>query len=195
MSITGLVRTIVGDCRLRATRWVLALRVRLRNPTLFSDPTAVWDYGYHDIDAIQLGQGVRVYAFTEVLVQRRAKHSPVEGRLMLGDAVVISTGVNIRAAGGVIRVGDRTGIGQHCVLVGANHRIEPGVPRFHTPWDDVKCGVEIGSNVWVGANCVILPGARIGDNAVIAAGSVVLGEVPAGQLWGGVPARYIKTIE
>ena len=38
-------------------------------------------------------------------------------------------------------------------------------------------------------------GARIGDNAVIAAGSVVRGEVPAGELWGGVPARRIKTIE
>ncbi|MGH7021908.1 MAG: acyltransferase [Brevundimonas sp.] len=195
MSIGGLVRILIGDSRLQATRWVLALRVRLRNPTLYSDPTAIWDYGYHDLDAIELGQGVRVYAFTEVLVQRRAKHSPVEGRLVLGDAVVISTGCNIRAAGGVIRVGDRSGIGQHCVLVAANHRIEPGVPRFHTPWDDVKCGVEIGANVWVGAGCAILPGARIGDNAVIAAGSVVRGEVPAGQLWGGVPARYIKTIE
>lgn len=195
MSIGGLVKTVVGDWRLHVTRWVLALRVRLRNPTLFSDPTAIWDYGYRDLDAIQLGHGVRVYAFTEVLVQRRAKHSPVEGGLALGDAVVISTGCNIRAAGGVIRIGDRSGIGQLCVLVAANHRIEPGVPRFHTPWDDVKCGVDIGTNVWVGANCTILPGARIGDNAVIAAGSVVRGEVPAGELWGGVPARYIKTIE
>lgn len=195
MSLGGLLKVLVGDCRLRATRWLLALRVRLRNPTLFSDPTVIWDYGYRDVDAIQLGQGVRVYAFTEVLVQRHARHSPVEGGLVLGDAVVISTGCNIRAAGGVIRVGDRSGIGQHCVLVGANHRIEPGVPRFHTPWDDVKCGVEIGANVWIGANCTVLPGARIGDNAVIAAGSVVRGEVPAGELWGGVPARYIKTIE
>jgi len=50
-------------------------------------------------------------------------------------------------------------------------------------------------NVWIGAGCIVLPGARIGDNAVIAAGSVVRGEVPAGELWGGVPAKYIKTIE
>ena len=195
MSPRGLLKVLVGDCRLRATRWMLALRVRLRNPTLFSDPTVIWDYGYRDIDAIQLGQGVRVCAFTEMLVQHRARHSPVEGGLILGDAVLISTGCNIRAAGGVIRVGPHSGIGQLCVLVAANHSIKPGVPRFHTPWDDIKCGVEIGANVWVGANCTILPGARIGDNAVIAAGSVVRGEVPAGELWGGVPARYIKTIE
>lgn len=195
MSIGGLVKTLVDDCRLQATRRVLALRVRLRNPSLFSDPTAIWDYGYHDLDAIQLGHGVRVNAFTEVLVHRHAKHSPVEGGLILGDAVVLSTGCNIRAAGGVIRIDDHSAIGQLCVLVAANHRIEPGVPRFHTPWDDVRYGIEIGANVWVGANCTILPGARIGDNAVIAAGSVVRGEVPAGELWGGVPARRIKTIE
>lgn len=195
MSIGGLARVLVGDGRLYATRWILRLRIRLRHPTLFSDPSAIWDYGYRDIDAIQLGEGVRVYAFTEVLVQRHTRHSPVEGGLMLGDAVVVSTGVNIRAAGGIIRIGDRSGIGQHCVLVAANHRIEPGVPRFHTPWDKTRCGVEIGSNVWIGAGCMILPGARIGDNAVIAAGSVVRGVVPAGELWGGVPARYIKTIE
>jgi len=195
MSITGLVRTVVGDCRLRATRWVLALRVRLRNPTLFSDPTAIWDYGYKDVDAIQLGQNVRVLAFTEVLVQRRSRYSPHEGGLVLGDGVTISTGSNIRAAGGIIRIGDLAGIGQQCTLVASNHKIEPGVPRFHTPWDETRYGIEIGVNVWVGAGCVILPGVRIGDNAVIAAGSVVTGEVPAGQLWGGVPARYIKTIE
>jgi len=79
--------------------------------------------------------------------------------------------------------------------VAANHRLEPGVARIHTPWDETRCGVTIGANVWVGAQCVVLPGARIGDNAVIAAGSVVRGEVPAGELWGGVPAKYIKTIE
>lgn len=195
MSIGGLMKILIGDCRLRASRWILACRIRLRNPTLFSDPTAIWDYGYDDVDAIELGANVRICAFAEIIVHRRSRHSSVEGRLVLGNGVAISTGANVRAAGGVIRIGDRSGIGQLCVLVAANHMIEPGVPRFHTPWDNVRCGIEIGTNVWVAAGCMILPGARIGDNAVIAAGSVVRGEVPAGQLWGGVPARYIKTIE
>jgi acetyltransferase-like isoleucine patch superfamily enzyme len=54
--------------------------------------------------------------------------------------------------------------------------------------------VSIGRNVWIGANCVILPGTVIGDNAVIAAGAVVRGIVPANELWGGVPARFIKSL-
>ena len=195
MTIVGLARTLVGDGRLHAARWVLRLRIRLRHPTLFSDPTAIWDYGYSDIDAISLGERVWVGAFAEVVVQLHARYSRVEGRLRLADGVVISTGVNLRAAGGAIQVGAGSVISQHCVVVAANHKLEPGIARIHTPWDETRCGVEIGANVWIGAGSVVLPGARIGDNAVIAAGSVVRGEVPAGELWGGVPARYIKTIE
>ncbi len=195
MNIIGLARTLAGDRRLQATRWILRLRVRMKNPTLFSDPTAIWDYGYSDMDAISLGERVWIGAFAEVVVQLHARYSRVEGRLRLADGVVISTGVNLRAAGGAIQVGAGSVISQHCVVVAANHRLEPGVARIHTPWDETRCGVEIGANVWIGAGCVVLPGARIGDNAVIAAGSVVRGEVPAGELWGGVPVAYIKTIE
>ena len=53
----------------------------------------------------------------------------------------------------------------------------------------------IGPDVWVGARCVILPGVTIGEGAVIAAGSVVTKDVPAGAVVGGVPARIIKTRE
>ena len=42
--------------------------------------------------------------------------------------------------------------------------------------------VEIGSNVWIGANCVILRGTKIGDNCVIGANSVVKGEIPANSV-------------
>lgn len=46
----------------------------------------------------------------------------------------------------------------------------------------VEDEVVIGDNVWVGANSVILKGSRIGDNCVIAAGTIVKGEIPAGSL-------------
>ena len=80
------------------------------------------------------------------------------------------------------------------MLVAANHMLRPGEARFHVRWDEERYGIDIGENVWTGANCVILPGAVIGDHAVIAAGSVVRGTVPPGELWGGVPARKIRTI-
>jgi maltose O-acetyltransferase len=54
--------------------------------------------------------------------------------------------------------------------------------------------VTVGNNVWVGANCVLLPGITIGDNSLIAAGSVVSRDVPPNEIWGGVPARKLKDV-
>ena len=52
--------------------------------------------------------------------------------------------------------------------------------------------VEIGNDVWIGANVVVLDGVKIGDGAVIAAGAVVTKDVLPYQVVGGVPAKHIK---
>lgn len=50
----------------------------------------------------------------------------------------------------------------------------------------------IGDNVWLGFGVQILPGITIGDGAIIGAGSVVTKNIPAYQIWAGVPAKFIK---
>ena len=52
-----------------------------------------------------------------------------------------------------------------------------------------------GNRVWLGANVTVLQGVTIGDNAIVAAGSVVTNDVPANAIVGGVPAKMIKMIE
>ncbi len=52
----------------------------------------------------------------------------------------------------------------------------------------------IGRNVWIGMRAIVLKGATIGDGAVIAAGSVVTGDIPGNVLAGGVPARVIRPL-
>jgi maltose O-acetyltransferase len=54
--------------------------------------------------------------------------------------------------------------------------------------------VDIGSDVWVGGGAIILPGVRIGDRAVIGAGSVVTRDVPEGVFAAGNPCRVIREI-
>ena len=55
-----------------------------------------------------------------------------------------------------------------------------------------KGKVEIGDRVMVGAQCLIMPGIKIGDKAQIAAYSLVNKDIPAGETWGGIPAKKIK---
>jgi maltose O-acetyltransferase len=55
--------------------------------------------------------------------------------------------------------------------------------------------VRIGNRVFIGARSTILPGARIGDDCVIGAGSVVTGEIPSGSVAAGNPARVVGTTE
>ena len=50
----------------------------------------------------------------------------------------------------------------------------------------------VGSDVWLGRESVVMPGVKIGDGAIIAAYSVVAGDVPPYTLYGGTPARFIK---
>lgn len=54
--------------------------------------------------------------------------------------------------------------------------------------------VKIGDNVFIGAHSTILKGTIIGDNSIIGAASLVSGTVPPNEIWGGVPAKFIKAI-
>lgn len=57
-----------------------------------------------------------------------------------------------------------------------------------------KKPIQIGADVFIGANAIILKGVTIGNKAVLGAGSVVSKNIPEGQVWAGNPARFIKNI-
>ena len=89
-----------------------------------------------------------------------------------------------------LHIGSGTIIGPGLCVHTANHRYEGNM----IPYDDVYIGKEviIGCNVWIGADCTILPGCKIGDGVVIAACSVVVNDVPDYAVIGGNPAKVIK---
>jgi acetyltransferase-like isoleucine patch superfamily enzyme len=81
----------------------------------------------------------------------------------------------------LIEIGEETLIGYNTVILG--HEFLQ---------DSCRTGkVQIGSRVMVGANCTILPGIRIGDGASVSAMSLVNRDIPAGEKWGGIPARRL----
>lgn len=110
--------------------------------------------------------------------------------LVLGDDVDLATGVLITTDGGV-SIGDRTLVGYGTKILSSNHNV-PKLPSHIFDSGHTKAPVVIGNDVWLGANCIILPGVTVGDGAIIAAGSVVTKAVPANVFVGGVPAKIIK---
>ena len=91
-----------------------------------------------------------------------------------------------------LTIGDNTIIGAYSYIISANHRFESrNIPIRDQGYTGAP--VEIGEDVWIGTHVVILPGVKIGKGAIIAAGSIVNHDVPDYQIWGGVPARFIKT--
>ena len=55
--------------------------------------------------------------------------------------------------------------------------------------------ITIGDNVWLGGNVVVTPGVTIGENTVIAAGSVVVKDIPANVVAAGNPCRVVRKIK
>ena len=91
------------------------------------------------------------------------------------------------------------------IHIGENCMLAPGVHIYTAthPLDPVERNsgkeygkpVTIGHNVWIGGRAVINPGVTIGDNAIVASGSVVVKNVPANAVVGGNPAQIIKMLE
>jgi maltose O-acetyltransferase len=89
-----------------------------------------------------------------------------------------------------VRIGDFTLFGPGAQILTPLHPMNAELRRR----EEYGAPIEIGSDVWVGAGALILPGVRIGDRAVIGAGSVVTRDVPAGVFAAGNPCRVIREI-
>ena len=90
-----------------------------------------------------------------------------------------------------IRIGDNVLMGPNVGLFTAGHPIDP-----QGRLDNIGTGnpIVIGNGVWIGGNVSVLAGVKIGDNAVIGAGSVVTHDIPANCVAAGNPARVIRML-
>ena len=109
------------------------------------------------------------------------------GTLEIADGVTLTENCRIDYSGGV-RIGKNTLISKNVTIETHDHGFDPrSKPECRS--------LVIGQNVWIGMHSIILSNVQtIGENAIIAAGSVVAKPVPAYSVVGGVPARIIKNI-
>lgn len=148
----------------------------------------------------QCGKGARLGRGVDISVLNTAT-------LLIGERTIVEPNCQIRSDG-TLKIGPDSFVGRGSVIVaaeyveiGADALIASGVVirdqdhgrgRPHRVQPLVSSPVTIGTNVWIGANAVVLRGVVIGDDAVIGAGAVVTKSVPAGVSAVGVPAKAIQ---
>ncbi len=108
--------------------------------------------------------------------------------IRLGKNVFINHACSFLDIGG-ITIEDDVQIGPHVNLTSENHPLDPADRKTL-----LLQPVVIRRNAWIGAGATILPGITIGENAIVAAGSVVSRDVPPNTVVAGVPARVVKTL-
>jgi acetyltransferase-like isoleucine patch superfamily enzyme len=154
---------------------------------VFIHPTAL-------VESDKIGEGTRVWAFAHIMKGARigkgcniCDHCFVEGKVILGDRVTLKNGVAVWEG---VTIDDDAFIGPNAVLT---NELEPRGSRI-TLYRSGKVKfrptrTRIGKGASVGANATIVCGVKLGDHALVGAGSVVTRDVPPYAVVYGVPAR------
>lgn len=140
------------------------------------------------LGSVVLGSSVRLGQFNmkkgEIYIEPREQ----DAQILIGDCCAIMNGCEFIARKN-ITLGEKTMIGPRVTIYDSDfHGIQPDKRSELGETDPVI----IGSNVWIGAEAIVLKGVHIGDNAVVAARAVVTRDVPSGAIVAGNPAKILS---
>lgn len=154
-------------------RWKKLVNVRVRPLSQFISPKNIQFEG-----GASLGKG--------------AFFTAEGGEINIGAKFSCNTNLHINASGGgIISLGQNVLIGPNVVMRTSNHNFLNRTKNINEQGHN-SGDIKIEDNVWIGANCVILPNVHIGEGAILAAGAVVNKDVAPYTIVGGVPASKIK---
>lgn len=136
------------------------------------------------------GNNVGIGAYSRIVLSTSLNN--LGEMIKIGNNVGIGEFAYLGGAGG-LEIGDDCIVGQYLSCHPENHNYaEPNVAYRLQGVN--RRGIKIGKNCWIGSKVTILDGVTIGDNCVIAAGSVVTKSMPSNSVIGGVPAKVIKEV-
>jgi len=154
------------------------------------DPTAKIS-ALADIEASSRGTPITIGARTMIDAFVKIKPAGGSGAVEIGADCAVNSGT-VMYTGNGIRIGDAVLIAANCTLAPTNHEFGDRATRIRDQgFQPSRGGIVIGDDVWLGANTVVLDGAVIGQGCVIAAGSVVRGELEPYSIYAGAPAKRV----
>ena len=179
--IRFLLRYFIRPLMASFNKWL----IRICNSGAFIETSVI---SCDDRKSLKVGKGSSIHRGTVVSI---ASHD-IKSSILIGENTYIGENNNMRAADGVISIGNNCLISQGITIVTSNHGIERGLSVTQQPWVSKKGQVTIEDGVWIGANAIILPDTIIGEGAVVAAGAIVTKDVPPFAIVAGNPAKIIK---
>lgn len=134
---------------------------------------------------LRIGAGSIVGSFTKI--------KATDGPLTIGAHVEIANGCVITSHTAGVEIGDDCLVGPNVSIIGNNYRYD----RLDVPirlQEKVSAkGIRVGRDVWIGAGCVLLDGADVGNGSILAANSVVSGAIPERSIVQGNPGKVVFT--
>ena len=161
---------------------------RVGSDVLIGREVVLWGGKFAGGVGLEVHNRVRIYDYCRLVIDQLSSASGI----VLEEDVAINFGCYIDGSGG-IRIRKRSILGPHVTILSSSHRIDPDTPVRHSGRDVAP--VDIGEDVWIGANAVIRGGITVGNRAVIGAGSIVTHDVQPGTVVAGNPARLLRSTE
>lgn len=138
-------------------------------------------------------KGSRIVVGAHSMIDSFVKIKPAggSGDLIIGENVTVNSGTVLYTGNG-ISIGNDVAIAANCTFAPVNHEYKSRDKLIRKQgFMPSKGGVIVEDDVWIGANCVLLDGACLRQGCVIAAGSIVRGEVKAYSINAGYPLKII----
>lgn len=175
---------------------------------------------YFQLKGVSFGNKLRVRGYVGLDLKKEGKIVIGDNFVLLSGNMYNSIGRNIKSClradnGAEIIIGNNVGMSNVCIwskcVIHIGNNVKIGADTIildsdmhsldylqrRNPKTDAanatKSKILIGNDVFIGTRCIINKGVKIGDRSIIASGSVVSKSIPADEIWGGNPAKFLKS--
>jgi virginiamycin A acetyltransferase len=144
-------------------------------------------------DLEESNRGTKIVIGAHSVLDSFVKIKPAggSGDVIIGEHCIINSGCVIYTGNG-LRIGNSVAVAAHCIFAPVNHEFSNAAVRIRDQgFKPSKGGIIVEDDVWIGAGCVILDGSILRRGCVVAAMSLVRGEIAPYSIQGGNPLKLI----